>query len=94
LLDVEIDGTLVLLAWIADGPWAAHGLCPHQSARLCEGRIQDGRLHCPRHQASFDLGTGAPDDRWQIDGLRLLPVRLRNGNVEVDLSSRALPEKR
>jgi len=89
LLEVAAGGAVVLLAWFDGAPWAAQGLCPHQFARLCDGRIDGGRLHCPRHQASFDLRTGAPDDRWQISGLRLYPVRLRDGAVEIDLS--ALP---
>jgi nitrite reductase/ring-hydroxylating ferredoxin subunit len=87
LLEVAAGGVVVLLAWIDGAPWAAQGLCPHQFARLCDGRIDGGRLHCPRHQASFDLRTGAPDDRWQIGGLRLYPVRLRDGAVEIDLST-------
>jgi 3-phenylpropionate/trans-cinnamate dioxygenase ferredoxin component len=86
LMEVAAGGTVVLLAWVDGASWAAHGLCPHQFARLRDGRVEGGRLHCPRHHASFDLRTGAPDDRWQIAGLRLYPARLRGGAVQVDLS--------
>ncbi len=77
---------LILLTWVDGRPWAAIGLCPHQFARLSEGRIEAGRLHCPRHQASFCLATGAPDDRWQISGIGLYKTRVRNEIVEVDIS--------
>lgn len=76
--------TLIVLGWVEGQPFAASGLCPHQFARLSEGRIEDGRLHCARHQASFCLRTGAPDDRWQITGIKLYNTRIRDGIVEVD----------
>lgn len=81
--------TLLVLAWIDGEPWAGSGLCPHQFARLSEGRIKDGRLHCARHQASFCLRTGTPDNRWQITGIRLYQTRVRNGLVEVDSGNQA-----
>lgn len=76
---------LIVLAWVDDQPWAGSGLCPHQFARLSEGRIQDGRLHCARHQASFCMQSGAPDDRWQIDGIKIFETRIKNGIVEIKL---------
>ena len=86
LVEAVVDRTLLVLAWVDGRPWAASGLCPHQAARLAEGRIAEGRLHCPRHHASFCLRTGSPDPRWQIEGLRLYPVRVTGERVEVKLS--------
>lgn len=76
---------LLVVAWINEGPWAASGLCPHNFARLVDGRIEHGRLHCPRHQASFCLATGAADDRWQIDDLTLFPTIIEDGLVKVSV---------
>ena len=54
---------------------AVANACPHQGARLSDGRVEcvwragDGRLHesddrfvvvCPWHNFEFDLGTGCP----------------------------------
>lgn len=77
---------LLLIAWIDDAPWAATGLCPHNFARLSGGHIADGRLHCPRHQASFCLQTGDADDRWQIKGLRLYETMIHDGMVMIKTS--------
>ena len=53
LIEHMSKSMLLVLAWVDDAPWAATGLCPHQFARLAEGRIEGGRLHCARHLASF-----------------------------------------
>ncbi|MCJ2113025.1 Rieske 2Fe-2S domain-containing protein, partial [Methylobacterium sp. E-025] len=34
---------------------AAERACPHEGADLSLGRCAAGRIHCPRHLASFDL---------------------------------------
>ena len=84
LVEAVVGRSVIVLAWVDGRPWAASGLCPHQFTRLAEGRIAEGRLHCPRHQASFCLRSGAPDERWQIDGLTLYPVRVSGEAVEID----------
>lgn len=89
LIEHMSGSTLLVLGWIDEAPFAATGLCPHQFARLADGRIADGRLHCARHLASFCLQTGAPDDRWQISGIRIYRTRIRNGMVEVDMADPA-----
>lgn len=75
--------TLLVLAWLDGAPWAGTGLCPHNFARLVDGRVEGGRLHCYRHQASFCMATGAADNRWQIKGLTLYPTRIEDGFVQV-----------
>lgn len=89
LVEHMSGSTLLVLAWVDDAPWAGTGLCPHQFARLSEGRIENGRLHCARHLASFCLRTGAPDDRWQITGIRIFGTRISDGIVEVDTGAPA-----
>ena len=86
LAETAVGPCIVVLAWVDGAPWAASGLCPHESTRLAGGRIAGGRLHCPRHRASLCLRTGAPDDRWQIEGLTLDPVRVSGDLVELDVS--------
>jgi nitrite reductase/ring-hydroxylating ferredoxin subunit len=89
LIEHMSKSTLLVLAWVDDAPWAATGLCPHQFARLAEGRIEGGRLHCARHLASFCLRSGEPDDRWQISGIRIYRTRVKDGIVEVDMAGPA-----
>ena len=33
-------------------------MCTHDSGPLGEGRLQNGRVICPRHGAAFDARTG------------------------------------
>jgi 3-phenylpropionate/trans-cinnamate dioxygenase ferredoxin subunit len=62
---------------------ACERTCPHEQADLAHGRCHDGKLFCPRHYASFDLDTGQISSGWSAPALRLFPVTLRDGRVEV-----------
>jgi len=77
----------VLLLWREEGPAACAAHCPHAMAPLVDGAIRDGRLHCARHLASFDLLTGEPDATWRIPPLDIYPARTRDGWVEVRLNA-------
>lgn len=82
-----VAGTPLLLLWIEDAPVAVEALCPHASAPLIEGRVEAGRLHCARHQASFDLRTGAPDQGWStVRALRVHAARIAGDRVEVRIA--------
>lgn len=74
---------------------AVANVCPHQGARLSDGRVErvwtaaDGRRHetlerfavvCPWHNFEFDLSTGCPP---YGDGKRCRP-RLRRQEVFVE----------
>ena len=81
---VIIDGHALVLARDGDSVYAFQGTCPHEKADLAQGRIEGGRLICPRHLASFDLVDGRASRGWKLDPLKLYPVRIRDGNVAVD----------
>ncbi len=73
----------VLLIWQDEAPLACAALCPHAFAPLCEGEVRDGRIHCARHQASFDLATGDVDSGWRLPPLAIYPARVNAGQVEI-----------
>jgi 3-phenylpropionate/trans-cinnamate dioxygenase ferredoxin subunit len=75
----------LLLAFDGRGLVAAERACPHEGADLALGRCGGGRLHCPRHLASFDLATGAVSPGWSFRGLRLYPVEVAGDGVWVRL---------
>jgi 3-phenylpropionate/trans-cinnamate dioxygenase ferredoxin subunit len=87
LLEVDIEQQPVLLVRQGGAVYALGGICTHQQARLCEGRIEHGRLLCPRHQAYFRLHDGTPDLGWRIAPLPVYPVRVRDGVIEVDAAA-------
>jgi nitrite reductase/ring-hydroxylating ferredoxin subunit len=48
-LRVMVDGHGLVLARNGDVVHAFQGTCPHEKADLAQGRIEAGRLVCPRH---------------------------------------------
>ncbi|HEY6830916.1 MAG TPA: Rieske 2Fe-2S domain-containing protein [Pseudolabrys sp.] len=81
---IVIEGHGLVLARHGDVVYAFQGTCPHEKADLAQGRIEDGRLICPRHLASFSLADGQVSRGWKVDGLKLYPVRIADGEIAVD----------
>jgi nitrite reductase/ring-hydroxylating ferredoxin subunit len=81
---VMLDGNALVLARDGDSVYAFQGTCPHEKADLAQGRIEAGRLICPRHLASFDLIDGQVSRGWKLDALRLYPVRIAGDDIAVD----------
>jgi nitrite reductase/ring-hydroxylating ferredoxin subunit len=82
-----LDGHSLVLARIGDAVYACQGTCPHERGDLSQGRVENGRLICPRHLASFDLQDGRCSAGWKLDRLRLYPVRVEDGRIAVDLAA-------
>ncbi|MFC0238927.1 Rieske (2Fe-2S) protein [Rhodopseudomonas telluris] len=84
IVAVRVAG--VDLALVADGGLvsACERACPHEQADLACGHIVNGRLACPRHDASFSLVDGAISDGWPSRPLRLYPVRVERGEVFIN----------
>ena len=58
--------------------------------RLGDGRTlggsrlsAEGVLVCPWHNCAFDIRTGARLDGEEGEGLKVIPVAMRNGNMQV-----------
>lgn len=78
-------GLALLVVRDGDRLYACERACPHEYIDLRQGRCAGGRLHCPRHRASFDLATGAVSPGWDFPNLRMFPVEIRGDEVIVDL---------
>ncbi|MFC3226451.1 Rieske (2Fe-2S) protein [Marinibaculum pumilum] len=76
LLDLAVGREVVLLLRLDDTVQAFQGLCPHQFARLAEGRAADGWLHCPRHRARFAVSDGHCGAGWVLPPLRRYAVQV------------------
>ncbi|HEB54540.1 MAG TPA: hypothetical protein ENI87_14910 [bacterium] len=75
--------------WIAvfhvDGRYLAiDNACPHASAPLCDGTVENGHVICHLHLWQFDLATGRCDvgDEWNV---RTYPTRVVDGRLEIGL---------
>lgn len=78
--------------------YALHGLCSHQGKPLEGGMVWKGVLDCPWHHFEWDIHTGEnlfpkrvyplermPHLKEQVRPLRVYPVRVEDGYVEVGL---------
>jgi 3-phenylpropionate/trans-cinnamate dioxygenase ferredoxin component len=75
---------------------ALQGLCGHQNLPLAGAKVWQGVLDCPWHHFQYDIRTGEnlypkriyplnalPKLREQISSLRIYPVRIVDGKVQV-----------
>ncbi|BAX62493.1 MULTISPECIES: anthranilate 1,2-dioxygenase ferredoxin subunit AndAb [Burkholderia] len=70
---------------IGDELFAMHDLCTHGHARLSEGYVEDGCVECPLHQGLIDIRTGAPKCAPITEPVRTYPLRIVDGQVEVNV---------
>ncbi|AGK51326.1 naphthalene 1,2-dioxygenase system ferredoxin subunit [Burkholderia thailandensis MSMB121] len=68
---------------LGDDVFALHDLCTHGHARLSEGFAENGCVECPLHQGLFDIRTGAPKCAPVTEPVRVYPVRIVDGRVEI-----------
>jgi nitrite reductase/ring-hydroxylating ferredoxin subunit len=88
---VRVTGIDLILVWNKNRPVACERMCPHEQADLSLGHIAAGRLCCPRHTASFDLGNGRISYGWPSRPLRIYPVRISDDQVWIDAGAIKLP---
>ena len=83
---VEANGKSLALGHCDDGTWGAiDNVCTHDGGVLGEGELEDCLVECPRHGARFDLATGEVKALPAVFPVNAYPVRVVNGQVEVDL---------
>ncbi len=81
-------GDILLFLVLHDGNIKAfQGLCPHQAARLGQGQVVDGQVHCPHHRARFSLEDGSCSPGWDLPALTNYPAQLRDGIVHVNIGA-------
>lgn len=83
----RVDGRDLIVLRDGDRLHACERACPHEQADLCLGHVANGRLHCPRHLASFGLHDGRISPGWESRDLRRYPVRVVDGVVWIDVGA-------
>lgn len=87
LKGVEIDGVRVLLCQLEGGDvYAYHNNCPGSLLPLEMGRVEGTTLHCPWHQCLFDIRSGKRLDGGTAGRLKVIPVAVQDGIVQLALS--------
>jgi 3-phenylpropionate/trans-cinnamate dioxygenase ferredoxin subunit len=81
---VQVAGADLIVVRDGDRIHAFERACPHEQADLSQGHVTDGRLFCPRHQASFALCDGAITPGWPSRDLRRYAVRIDDQQIWID----------
>ena len=87
IICVRVQAVDLLLVRDGDDVFACERACPHEQADLGLGRVTNGRIVCPRHDASFDLRDGSVSRGWPSRALRRYPARISNGQIWIDAAA-------
>jgi nitrite reductase (NADH) small subunit len=85
---VHHDGTDILVLIHEGVPYAFENRCIHRGRELHKGVILNGRLVCPGHQWTFELGSGREHTKDECQPT--FEVKVDDGRVLLDVESRAL----
>ncbi|MDX1958094.1 MAG: Rieske 2Fe-2S domain-containing protein [Leptospiraceae bacterium] len=61
--------------------------CTHDGEEISSGKIENNCIVCPRHLAKFNLKTGEALTMPATEPLQILPTRIEDGYVEVEISN-------
>jgi 3-phenylpropionate/trans-cinnamate dioxygenase ferredoxin subunit len=83
---VTAGGVDVLLANCGGRIYAIEDVCTHDGGALDQGTLLDEcRIECPRHGATFDLTTGAALTLPAVVPVATFAVRMVGDDIYVDL---------
>jgi nitrite reductase/ring-hydroxylating ferredoxin subunit len=84
----ELEGRKVALCNVAGELYAFENVCTHAYAILSEGGLQDDRVRCPLHGATFDVKSGEAKSLPAVKALPTHEVRVEDGLVYVALNEK------
>jgi len=65
--------------------FAFEDACTHDGEEISGGILEGDTITCPRHEAQFCIRDGKVKRLPATEPLVILPIRIHNGMVEVDL---------
>lgn len=83
VIGVEVAGHSVALYDVDGTIFATDNICTHAYARLSDGWLDGETIECPLHAARFDVRTGKVLDPPATEDLKIYPVRIVDGDIEV-----------
>ena len=90
LMKTKVNETEVLLIKIKDKIYATSCYCTHEDYDLFEGFVDDGKLICPNHFATFEPADGSvvspPEGSGDISPLKSYKVKSENGEIFVEVT--------
>ena len=84
-IGVEVAGRQIALYDCDGALYATDNICTHAYARLSDGWLDGTAIECPLHAARFDVGTGKVFAPPATEDLKIYPVRVKDGDIEIGL---------
>jgi naphthalene 1,2-dioxygenase ferredoxin component len=84
---VTVNGRPYAIYDTPAGIYASFANCTHGGALLSDGYFDRFTIECPLHQGCFDVRNGAATGAPATRALPTIPVRVREGMVELSLPS-------
>ena len=60
-------------------------VCTHDGGSLDQGELEGNEIECPRHGARFDVTTGRATCMPAIVPVKVYPVRIENGEIQIQV---------
>jgi toluene monooxygenase system ferredoxin subunit len=79
-----VQGRRVLLVRAGETVCAYADRCAHLGVPLSQGKLEAGVITCGAHHYQYDARTGCGVNPTSVH-LQAFPVRVENGNIEVDV---------
>ena len=89
---VDVNGESVLLANVAGDIYAVANHCGESPLPLGFSTLEGPLLVCSWHGCRYDLRTGARIDEPEADRLRVYPVRVVTGDVQIAIGVEPVPQ--
>lgn len=80
---VDVRGESVAIYNVDGELFATHNICTHAHALLTDGWLDDHVVECPLHAGMFDVRTGKGLGAPITCDLKVYPVRIYAGKVEI-----------
>jgi 3-phenylpropionate/trans-cinnamate dioxygenase ferredoxin component len=81
---VVVDSVEILLCNVAGKIYAIEDVCTHDGGPLDQGELEDDRVVCPRHGATFDVRTGDALTLPAVLPLMTFEVTVEGDDIFVD----------
>ena len=89
LTRVEVQGNEILIIRMGENLHATQLRCTHEDDDLSKGTLEDGKIVCSYHYATYDPSTGdvlsQPQNGGEATRLRTYATQLVNGELLVDI---------
>lgn len=88
---VDADGVAIAVFNVDGRYYAIADQCSHEAEPLSGGVLLGDSIVCPRHGAQFSLATGEAQTPPAYEPVAVFPVRIENGQVQVQDDPRSTP---